>query len=150
MAKQVINTAADLGAAAGAMDGAMALACIKPHTAYVALKDEAEKAIQRRNFKVNYVVHYAKTHKIACDYAAAEKAVDAGKRAAGKLGAAVNSAGAMCTKWLVNGGGKTAAQTVAAKLSKAQLAHIKAGAAMGIDMRMYGQGMQQLGIKAAK
>ena len=102
---QVITTAADLGAAIGAVHGGAKASCIAVHRVYVKATDDV-KADMRRDFKVNYVVRCEQKQGRTCTHEQATKAVDAGKRGAGKWGDAVNAASAACTLYLANGGVK--------------------------------------------
>jgi predicted TIM-barrel enzyme len=129
-----INTVADLGFVIGTTDAGMRETCKPFHRTYIKA-DAAEQAQMRYDFKVNYVRGLLKV-----PHAKAEAIVDAGKRTGvEKHDSAVNSAGAMCTKWLVNGGvtKASAAQTAEVKISRAQMQAIKACKALGVTATMF-------------
>lgn len=94
-----IRTVADFGFAVGTADAGMRETCKPFHQKYAKASEDVQ-AQMRYDFKVNYVRGLLR---VEHDKAAA--IVDAGKRTDNaKHNGAVNSAGAMCTKWLVNGG----------------------------------------------
>ena len=118
-----IRTVADLGFAVGTADAGMREASKPFHQKFVNAKPEVQDQM-RYDFRVNYVRGLLRV-----DHAKATAIVDAGKRTDNaKHNGAVNSANAMCTKWLVNGGGDkaSAGHAKGVKITADQLAALRA------------------------